>query len=110
MLEKIDEELKGLFFKAILPAIVTMLAKMSIMLRDHKLTWFRAISIAVCGLSSAYLFGPLVIKIFSIEVVPVVISGIVMTSERLGSYLIYKFRVEPLIVDLLQKIINTIKK
>jgi len=110
MLEKIDNELKGFLIKIILPAVVTMLAKMSIMLRDHKLTWFRAISIAVCGLSSAYLFGPLVIKSFSLEVIPVVISGIVMTSERLASYLIYKFKVEPFLIESLQRLITVLKK
>lgn len=98
MLEKIStflsEETKAFLIKIIIPALVALSIKIAIQSQQKKVSLFQIISSFITGIGSAYLCSDLVMTYLTHQWVPLAIAVVVLSGEKIGYYLIYKFNVE----------------
>lgn len=101
----IDEwkELKALFVKILLPALMGLSVKLAILSRKENLTIRQILISFVCGIGSAYLLSPLVMDEVSEHWLPLCIAVITMSGEKIGSYALYRLNVEKLIEFFIKK-------
>jgi len=109
MLDKIDDELKTFLIKVILPALVATSIKLSIQMQKQKLSIVSIITSFIIGIGSAYLASDVILTSFETKWVPLVISVITISGEKIGMWLVYKFNFDLLLSDFLQYAINLIK-
>lgn len=104
MFEKLDEEAKAFIFKVIVPALVAVSIKLAVMIKTEKnVTWFQGITSFVSGVGLAYLSAPLVQQYSSANSMPLVISAIAISGDKIGHFFIYKFHVEEVLKGFLDK-------
>lgn len=103
MFEKINDEVQTWVHKIIIPALVAVSIKLAIQAGQKKLTIFQVVASFITGVGSAYLCGSYVMAHISNDWLPIVISVIAISGEKIGYYVIYKLNVEGLL-DILIKI------
>ncbi len=110
MLDKLDDELRTFLLKIIGPALVAVSIKLAIMSQRTKITRVNVVCSFIIGVGSAYLSGDIVLKTLPIDYVPLVISVIALTGEKVSSWLLFNFKVDKIMVDFMQYLIGIIKK
>ena len=93
MQEAIDE-IKSFILKIILPALIAISIKLAIQNKRKTISIFSAITSFITGIGSAYIFSGLVMQEFSQEWIPLIISVIAISGDKIGYYLIYKLNAE----------------
>ncbi len=110
MLDKIDDELRTFFLKIIIPALVAVSIKLAIMSQRVKISLFNILGSFVIGVGTAYLSGDIILHTVKSEYVPLVISIIALTGEKISYWLLYSFKVDKLAVTALEWLIGIIRK
>lgn len=95
----IDEwkEIKALFIKILLPALMGLSVKLAILSRKENITVKQVIISFVCGIGSAYLFAPLIMDDIKEHWQPLAIAIVTISGEKIGSYALFKINAERLI-------------
>jgi len=96
-------ELKAFFVKLLLPALMGLSIKLAILSRKENLTIKKVLISFVCGIGAAYLFYPFVIDSVSEHWLPLVIAVITISGEKIGTYALYKLKVEDIFDFLTRK-------
>lgn len=110
MLDKLDEELRTFLLKIIIPALVAVSIKLAIMSQRVKISLFNILSSFVIGVGTAYISGDIILHTVNETYVPLVISVVALTGEKISYWLLYTFKVDKLAVSALEYIIGLIKK
>ncbi len=110
MFDKIDEELRTFLLKIIIPALVAVSIKLAIMSQRVKISLFNILGSFVIGIGTAYLSGDIILHTVKSDYVPLVISVIALTGEKIAYWLLYSFKVDKLAVSALEYVIGMIKK
>lgn len=97
------DEFKAFLLKIIMPALVALSMKIAIMSKDRRMTLFEIIVTIIAGGGAAYLTGPYVMETFENRYVPLAVAIITISGERVGHWLIYKFKVEMILRDIIKK-------
>jgi hypothetical protein len=79
-------------------------------MQKQKLSIVSIITSFIIGIGSAYLASDVILTSFSSKWVPLVISVITISGEKIGMWLVYKFNFDGFMGEVLQSIINRIKK
>lgn len=97
------EEFRNWSFKIILPALVAISIKLAIESKSMKMNWFNIVTSFVTGIGSAYLFSDIVLTTVAPEYTTAAIACIAISGEKIGYWLVYKFNVENILENLLDK-------
>lgn len=101
-LKQIPEEWLNFIVKVLLASLLAISIKIATQMKKEKVTLLSAILSIVIGVSTAALCGGLILHIFSSYWVPVVSGVVTIIGEKIANYLIYTFKVDKLIEDLLK--------
>jgi len=96
-LEKLPEEVKALFVKTLIPALIAVSIKIAINAKERKITILQVVVSFVTGIGFAYIFSDYVDEAFSHPWHTVVIAIIAISGEKIGYYIIYKLNIENLL-------------
>jgi len=88
---EIPDEIRNLFIKIIIPALVAMSIKLAVQSRKGKISLFSAIASIAIGVGCAYLSANWVLGTFSDELMPIAIAVITIAGEKVAYWLIFKF-------------------
>lgn len=105
-MEKIEEEIRSLIVKVLIPAIVAVSIKLAIASRKNKMTIFNIITSFIIGIGSAYLFSSFILSHFSDEYVPLMIALVTISGEKIGNWVIYTFNVDAFIKAMIERYSN----
>lgn len=98
-------EMKAFFLKILMPALVAISIKIAIQSKNRSVTVLQIVISFVTGIGSAYLFSGLIMENFSDAWIPIHISIVAISGEKIGQYLVYKFNIE----GVLQLLIDNFK-
>lgn len=98
------EDLKTWLIKILLPSLVAISIKLAVTAKKDSVTWFSVITSFVTGIGSAYLFSEPVISSVPHGYIPLVIAIIAISGEKIGFWLVFKFNVEAILEDLVEKL------
>jgi hypothetical protein len=87
-------ELKALFIKILLPALMGLSVKLAILSRKENVTIKQIVISFICGIGSAYLFAPWIMDEVAEHWQPLAIAIITISGEKIGSYALYKVNAE----------------
>ncbi len=99
----LSEETRAFVLKILVPALVALSIKIAIMNQQKKVSIFQVVTSFVTGIGSAYLFSDLVMDSFETHYIPLVIATITISGEKIGYYLIYKFNVDLMIENFIER-------
>jgi len=102
-MEEIQEEMRTLWAKVLIPAFVAMSIKIAIDSRKKPITIFNIIASFVTGVGAAYLFSGVILNNFSDDFVPLLIALVAISGEKLGNWIVYKFNIDTFIEALIDK-------
>lgn len=102
-MEEIQEEMRTLWAKVLIPAFVAVSIKIAVTSRKNKMTIFNVIASIVTGVGSAYLFSGLILSNFSPDFVPLMIALVTISGEKIGNWLIFKLNIDSLVEALIEK-------
>jgi len=105
-MEKIEEELRSLLIKVLIPSLVAISVKLAITMRKHNMTILNIVSSVIIGVGSAYLFSGFIFKHFSDEAATLMIAMVTISGDKIGNWLIYKFNVDSFIRAMIEKYIS----
>jgi hypothetical protein len=91
------KEIKALFIKILLPALMGLSVKLAILSRKENITVRQVIISFICGIGSAYLFAPWIMDEVTEHWQPLAIAIITISGEKIGSYALYKVNAEKII-------------
>lgn len=94
--EKLPEEVKALVLKTIIPGLIAVSIKLAIQAKQAKVTWVQIIVSFITGIGFAYLFADYVNETFSHPWQPMVTAMVAISGEKIGYWLVYKFKPESL--------------
>lgn len=94
MITKIDNELRELFIKIIVPALVIISVKLSIQNKRDRVSLFNVVSSIISGIGVAYLSSGLILKNFSDEWIALIVAAVTLTSEKIVAWFIYKMDID----------------
>lgn len=95
--------------KIAIPLFFTLAASIAIQIKNKTASVQGVLSSIVIALSFTYLTGDYVLKHFSSEVSPVIIGLITISGEKIGYWLIYKFKFDEIGNAIVKSIIKKIK-
>ncbi len=101
-LKQIPEEWINFFVKVVLASLLAISIKIAVQMKKEKITIISAILSVIIGVSTAALCGSLIIHVFSSYWVPVVSGVITIIGEKIANYLIYTFKVDKFMEELLK--------
>ena len=87
----INDELRNLVIKILVPALVGISIKLAVQSKKAKVSVSTIIGSIVIGVGSAWLASGWVFKTFSEETTSIVIAVIAIAGEKVAEWLIYKF-------------------
>jgi hypothetical protein len=102
-MEEIQEEMRTLWAKVLIPAFVAISIKIAVASRKNSMTVFNIITSIVIGVGSAYLFSGVILSTFSQDYVPLMIALVTISGEKIGNWIIYKFNIDTFIEALIEK-------
>jgi hypothetical protein len=102
-MQEIENEIRNLLIKVLIPALVAVSIKIAIDSRNKTVSVFNIIASIVTGVGMAYLFSGLILSNFSNEWIPLMIALVAISGEKLGNWVIYKFNVDTFIETLIEK-------
>jgi uncharacterized membrane protein YqaE (UPF0057 family) len=92
--------------KIILPAFLGISLKVAVQMKRTKLSILNVILSFVTGISAAWMFSGLVHKSVPEDYQSICIAIIAISGEKIGDFLVYKFRVD----DFLSSIVDAIRQ
>lgn len=107
MLERIKyipDEFINFFFKVILASLLAISVKLAVQMKKEKVSIFNAFLSIIIGVGTAAMCGNLVLHYFSSYWATIVIGVITIIGEKIANWLIYTFKVDRLMEDLLKYI------
>lgn len=106
----ISNEVTQFCFKIILPAFLAVGVKIAIEMKKTKTkTTFLNICLSMLiGVGGAYISSDLVIASFDDTYIPIVISIIAITSDKIGEFLIYHFNIDVILNTLIDEFLEMI--
>lgn len=96
-MQEIEENLRNLFIKVLIPALVAVSIKLAIIGRNKPISVFNVLSSLVTGVGFAYLFSPIILSRISDEYIPLLIALVSISGEKIGTWLIYRFNIDLLV-------------
>lgn len=110
MFDKLDEELRTFLLKIIIPALVAVSIKLAIMSQRVKISVFNILGSFIIGVGTAYLSGDIILHTVDTDYVPLVISIIALTGEKISYWILYSFKIDKIAISALEYIIGLIRK
>lgn len=107
-----NNEIYQFIIKIIFPAFIGVGVKLAIEMKksNTKLSAFNICTSMLIGVSMAYIFSGVVQRIFHETYVPGIIAVIAMMSEKIGSWLLYTFKVDILVAAIIDTCFSWISK
>lgn len=105
MLEKIKqipEEWFNFVVKVLLASLLAISIKLAAQMKKEKITLMSAFLSIIIGVGTAALCGGLILHVFSSYWVPVASGVVTIIGEKIANYMIYTFKVDKLMEDLLK--------
>lgn len=102
-MEELGSELKNLFVKVLIPALIAVSIKIAIDSRKKTISIFNVIGSIITGVGMAYLFSGIILSTFSEDLIPLMIALVAISGEKIGNWLIYKFNIDTFIEALIEK-------
>ena len=99
-----------LLTKVIIPALVAVSVGIAVRMKRKRVSIMSAFTSYVIGIGFAFLFGFVVMEEIKETWVPVVIGTIAITGEKVGYWLIFRFKFDALGDALLEALKNWINK
>lgn len=108
----LQSELYQFIIKIIFPAFMGVGVKLAIEMKrsNTKLSVFNICSSMVVGIGMAYTFSGTVQSMFQENYVPGIIAIIAMMSEKIGSFLLYRFKIDILVIAIINGIFSWISR
>lgn len=95
--------------KIAIPLFFTLAASVAIQIKNKTASVQRVLTSIVIALSFTYLTGDYVLKHFSSDISPIVIGLITISGEKIGYWIIYKFKFDEIGNALVKFIIKKMK-
>lgn len=92
--------------KILIPAFVGISLKVAVQMKRTKLSFLNVILSFITGITTAYLFSDLIQAHVPHDYQSVCIGIIAISGEKIGDWLVFKFRID----DFLTAIANTLKE
>lgn len=92
--------------KVLIPAIIGISLKLSIQMKRTKLSWINVFLSYTTGITTAYLFSRIINTNVPDDYSSVLIAIIAISSEKIGEFLVYRFRVD----DFLSAVFEALKE
>jgi hypothetical protein len=84
----LNEEMKALFVKILVPAFVTISVRLAVLVNKQKMTLTKVIASYVIGMGSAFLLGDWILQNFSADTQRWMIALVAISGDKIGLYLI----------------------
>ncbi|AIX11870.1 hypothetical protein [Flavobacterium phage FCOV-F14] len=98
----LKDEFINIVIKVILPATIGISIKLAVQAQKQKITAFRIILSFITGIGASYIAYPIIINNSGRDYVPLFISVIAISSEKIAEYLIYKFNIDYFLGSLIE--------
>lgn len=113
MLEKepsIISEAYDFFVKIFIPSFVATSVKIATIVRNEKMTNIKVIVSFITGVGCAYFVYPFAQSNSSPEYIPLIVGLVSISGEKIMEYLIYKLDVSGILNEIINVILNKLKK
>ncbi len=96
--------MKAFGMKILLPSIVALSIKIAIQSKNKAVTIAQIIISFVTGVGSAYLFSGVILENVTEAYIPLWIASVTISGEKIGVWLVYKFNVDAVLSDVIEKL------
>lgn len=90
----IIDEILALFLKVLIPALVGVSIKIAVEMGRKQMTIKRAVISIISGVGLAWLSSGLVDRFVDLDIRPLIIAIIAITSEKIVEYALYKLNID----------------
>lgn len=104
------KEVFDLFVKVLIPAVVAVGIKLAIQMKTDKVTIMSAFASLVIGVGFAFLSAGVIRESFNESWQTIVIGLVAIVGEKVGYWLIYKFKFDKIGEALIESVIKAFKK
>ncbi len=98
----VKDEFINVVIKVILPATIGISIKLAVQAQKQKITFLRIVLSFITGVGASYISYPIVINNSAKDYIPLLISVIAISSEKIAEYLIYKFNIDYFIGSIIE--------
>ena len=93
---RIPEDIWQVISKVIIPALVAVSVGIAVKMKQKRISILSAVTSYVIGVGFAFIFGFVIIEGVQEQWVPILIGTIAITGEKVGYWLIFKFKFDTL--------------
>lgn len=105
-IKEIPEEFWNWIIKILLPALIGISISIAIKMKNKKMKFIHVFLSLIIGIGTAYLTGGYIIHNFNPDLAPMIIAVVTILGEKIGYWLVFKFKVDEICEGVIRSIIG----